>query len=148
LKGAVVVHDHFKPYHGLLEVYHAFCNARILRELKALIELEKEPWAELMRAVLRKANTAVRAAREAGKKALAPEEVKGVRRELLGGGADGSGLASRAAEVADDGQGPWTSQTVRRPQSARQVEKVHHGLMRRSDGAPGPVERRRLTIRQ
>jgi transposase len=76
LKGGVVVHDHFKPYSGLLDVYHAFCNAHILRELEALIEFEKEPWAELMRAMLREANAAVRAAREAGKQALAPEEVE------------------------------------------------------------------------
>jgi transposase len=76
LKGGVIVHDHFKPYHGLIEVHHAFCNAHILRELEALIEFEKEPWTELMRAVLREANVAVRAAREAGKKALPPEQVK------------------------------------------------------------------------
>src|SRR5277367_3960325 len=66
LKGGVVVHDHFKPYNGLVEVIHAFCNAHILRELEGLIEFEKEPWAELMRAMLREANEAVRAAREAG----------------------------------------------------------------------------------
>ena len=76
LKGGVIVHDHFKPYNGLVEVYHAFCNAHILRELEALIEFEKEPWAELMRAVLREANAAVQAAREAGKRALPPEQVK------------------------------------------------------------------------
>ena len=76
LKGGVVVHDHFKPYNGLLEVYHAFCNAHILRELEGLIAFENEPWAELMRAVLREANAAVRAAREAGKRALPPEQVK------------------------------------------------------------------------
>ena len=76
MKGGVIVHDHFKPYNGLVEVYHAFCNAHILRELEALIEFEKEPWAELMRAVLREANAAVQAAREAGKRALPPEQVK------------------------------------------------------------------------
>jgi hypothetical protein len=41
LKGGVVVHDHFKPYNTLVEIYHAFCNAHILRELEALIEFEK-----------------------------------------------------------------------------------------------------------
>jgi transposase len=76
LKGGVIVHDHFKPYGSLLEIYHAFCNAHILRELEGLIEFDKEAWAELMRAVLREANAAVRAAREAGKRALPPEEVK------------------------------------------------------------------------
>ena len=69
LKGGVVVHDHFKPYSGLDEVIHAFCNAHILRELEGLIEFEKEPWAELMRAMLREANEAVakRAERERGR---------------------------------------------------------------------------------
>jgi transposase len=76
LKGGVVVHDHFKPYNGLLEVHHAFCNAHILRELEGVIEFEKEPWAELMRAVLLEANAAVRAAREAGKRALSTEQVE------------------------------------------------------------------------
>jgi transposase len=76
LKGGVAVHDHFPAYNRLLAVLHAFCNGHILRELEALIEFEKEPWAELMRAVLREANAAVRAAREAGKRALPPEEVK------------------------------------------------------------------------
>jgi transposase len=76
LKGGVVVHDHFKPYSGLLGVYHAFCNAHILRELEGLIEFDKEAWAELMRAVLCEANATVRAAREAGKRALPAEEVE------------------------------------------------------------------------
>src|SRR5271154_4280558 len=76
LKGGVVVHDHFKPYNGLVEVIHAFCNAHILRELEGLIEFEKESWAELMRAMLREANEAVRAAREAGKRALPTEQVE------------------------------------------------------------------------
>ena len=43
LEGGVVVHDHFKPYYGLTGVAHAFCNARHLRELKALIESTKSP---------------------------------------------------------------------------------------------------------
>ena len=67
LKGGVVVHDHFKPYNGLVDVDHAFCNAHILRELEAVIEFEKESWAESIRDVLREANAAVRAACEAGR---------------------------------------------------------------------------------
>ena len=76
LKGGVVVHDHFKPYNGLVDVDHAFCNAHILRELEAVIEFEKESWAELMRDVLREANAAVRAACEAGARALPPKQVE------------------------------------------------------------------------
>jgi len=73
LQKGVVVHDHFLPYRGMDAVDHAFCNAHILRELQALIEFEKEPWAELMRAVLLDANAAVNTAREAGASALPPE---------------------------------------------------------------------------
>jgi len=75
LQGGVVVHDHFLPYRGMDAVDHAFCNAHILRELQALIEFEKEPWAELMRTMLLDANAAVDKAREAGACALPPETV-------------------------------------------------------------------------
>jgi transposase len=75
LQGGVVVHDHFLPYRGMDKVDHAFCNAHILRELQALIEFEKEPWAELMRAVLLDANAAVGKARETGASALPPETI-------------------------------------------------------------------------
>jgi Transposase IS66 family/Family of unknown function (DUF6444) len=77
LEGGVVVHDHFKPYYGLTDVAHAFCNAHHLRELKALIEIDKEPWANDMSDLLVEANAAVRAAREAGETALAPAAIEG-----------------------------------------------------------------------
>ena len=41
----IVVHDHWKPYYTLKAVLHALCNAHHLRELKALVEIEKEDWA-------------------------------------------------------------------------------------------------------
>ena len=71
LQGGVVVHDHFKPYYGLTGVAHAYCNAHHLRELKALIELDAEPWAKDMRDLLVEANDAVRKARQQGATALA-----------------------------------------------------------------------------
>ena len=74
LKGGVVVHDHFLPYRGMDAVEHAYCNAHILRELQGLIEFDKEPWAELMRDTLIEANLAVNEAREAGARALAPDQ--------------------------------------------------------------------------
>ena len=40
----VVVHDHWKSYFQMQGVRHALCNAHHLRELKALEEIEKEPW--------------------------------------------------------------------------------------------------------
>jgi transposase len=75
LKGGVVVHDHFLPYRRLDAVDHAFCNAHILRELQCLIEFDKEPWAEHMRAMLLDANAAVNKARDAGATALEPKVI-------------------------------------------------------------------------
>ena len=56
LSGAsgVMVHDHWKPYFTMEGVTHALCNAHILRELKALVEIEKEPWARQMQRLLRR----------------------------------------------------------------------------------------------
>lgn len=48
-----VVHDHWKSYYNLIGVEHALCNQHHLRELKAIIEHDKEPWAEDMRRLLR-----------------------------------------------------------------------------------------------
>lgn len=48
-----VVHDHWKPYYQLPKVLHALCNQHHLRELKALIEYDKECWARKMQRFLR-----------------------------------------------------------------------------------------------
>ena len=59
-----VVHDHWKPYYRMPKVLHALCNAHHLRELKALIEIEKEDWARKMQILLRRACHVVNLARE------------------------------------------------------------------------------------
>jgi transposase len=61
----VVVHDHWKPYYTMQGVLHALCNAHHLRELKALVEIEKEAWARKMQRLLRRACHATNLAREA-----------------------------------------------------------------------------------
>jgi transposase len=76
LQGGVVVHDHFMPYRGMDKVDHAFCNAHILRELQALIEIDGETWAEAMRDMLLDANAAVNKAREASQTALPAKTVE------------------------------------------------------------------------
>ncbi len=48
-----VVHDHWKAYYKLTDVLHGLCNQHHLRELKALIEHEKEAWATKMTRLLR-----------------------------------------------------------------------------------------------
>jgi len=62
----IVVHDHWKPYYTMSGVLHALCNAHHLRELKALIDIEKEAWARKMHQLLRRACHAVNLARERG----------------------------------------------------------------------------------
>ena len=59
----IVVHDHWHPYYTLKGVLHALCNAHHLRELKALIEIDKEDWARQMQRLLRRACHAVNLAR-------------------------------------------------------------------------------------
>jgi transposase len=62
----IIVHDHWKPYYTMKGVLHALCNAHHLRELKALVEIEKEEWARKMQSLLRRACHAVNLARERG----------------------------------------------------------------------------------
>jgi transposase len=62
----IVVHDHWKPYYTMQGVLHALCNAHHLRELKALVEIEKEDWACKMQQLLRRACHAANLARERG----------------------------------------------------------------------------------
>ena len=53
----VVIHDHFAPYYSKMnDVQHALCNAHHLRELKAVIEIDKEEWAKSMWRLLLLAN--------------------------------------------------------------------------------------------
>jgi len=70
LQGGVIVQDHFKPSFTLTGVAHALCNAHYRRELKALIEIEKEPWAAKMARLLRNAARAVGHAVEPGQSAV------------------------------------------------------------------------------
>ena len=60
----IVVHDHWKPYYTIEGVLHALCNAHHLRELKALVEIEKEEWARKMQRLLRRACHITNRARE------------------------------------------------------------------------------------
>ena len=71
-EGGVIVHDGFKSYRKLDGRPHALCNAHHLRELKALIQFDREPWATKMRDCLRDACKAVGEARAKGQTALSP----------------------------------------------------------------------------
>jgi transposase len=68
-----VVHDHWKSYYTLFGVEHGLCNQHHLRELKAIIEHDKEPWASDMRRLLR---VALRCRHFHGGNAIPPERLK------------------------------------------------------------------------
>ncbi len=71
LQGGVIVHDHFKRYFTLKGVAHALCNAHHLRALKALMDIEKAPWATKLSRLLVTAVRAVRQAVQQGQSAVA-----------------------------------------------------------------------------
>jgi transposase len=73
LAGGIAVHDHFKPYYALPGLQHALCNAHHLRELKALMMFEREPWAAAMSQFLLSANRLVAELVEQGQVALADD---------------------------------------------------------------------------
>ncbi len=84
LEGAtgVAVHDHFKSYYTMKDVLHALCNAHHLRELKALIEIEKERWALKMQRLLRRACHATNLARDHDHSAVKPGLVALIQRKF------------------------------------------------------------------
>ncbi len=49
----IIVHDFWRSYLTMGGVLHALCNAHHLRELKALMDIEKEPWARALPRFLR-----------------------------------------------------------------------------------------------
>ena len=50
-----LVHDGWESYRGFKDCIHSLCNAHHLRELKALAEDHKQPWAEQMGKLLQEA---------------------------------------------------------------------------------------------
>jgi transposase len=112
----IVVHDHWKPYYTMQGVLHALCNAHHLRELKALVEIEKEEWARKMQRLLRRACHAGNSARERGVP-LKPQLIEccGRRYDAI----LAEGLAFHEAQVplaraAMKGGGKWRGRAPRR----------------------------------
>jgi transposase len=117
-----VVHDHWKPYYTLAGVRHALCNAHHLRELKALVEIEKEDWARGMRRLLRRACHATNLARDRGVP-LKPSLIDCIERcydAILA-----EGLAFHAAQPA------LVSAAVAARHRGRPARRVGHNLLLR-----------------
>ena len=120
--GGIVVHDHWKPYFTMEGVRHALCNAHHLRELQALIEIEKEGWARKMQRLLRRACHAVNLARERGV-ALKPGLVERFR-----GCYDAITAEGIAFHEAQPPLAPKSSKAKRRGSKPR---RTGHNLLRR-----------------
>lgn len=114
----IVVHDHWKPYYTLPGVQHGLCNAHHARELKGLIEIEKEAWSSKMWRLLRVACHATNLAREAST-TLKPRLVALITRRYDSFVAEG--LAFHEAQ-------PALTKTKRR---GRPPRRVGHNLLRR-----------------
>ena len=120
--GGIVVHDHWKPYFTMEGVRHALCNAHHLRELQALIEIEKKGWARKMQRLLRRACHAVNLARERGV-ALKPGLVERFR-----GCYDAITAEGIAFHEAQPPLAPRSSKAKRRGSKPR---RTGHNLLRR-----------------
>jgi transposase len=117
-----VVHDHWAPYYTMKGVLHALCNAHHLRELKALVEIEKEDWARKMQRLLRRACHATNLAHEQGVR-LQPRLIALIERcydTILA-----EGLAFHQAQPA------LISADVKAKRRGRSPRRVGHNLLLR-----------------
>jgi transposase len=128
----VAVHDHWKPYYTLKGVLHALCNAHHLRELQALIEIEKEVWARKMRCLLRRACHAANLAREQDAP-LSPRLIALIERCYNAIVAEG--FAFHEAQPALAGAATFGKRRGRRPR------RVGHNLLLRLHGRKQDVLR-------
>jgi len=119
LMTGIIVHDHWKPYYTMTDVDHALCNAHHLRELKALIEIEKEPWAKRMYKLLIKACRTVERAIARGADALAAATMR--RLDRLYDAVVVSGLAFHRAQPA----------LLKKGARGRQPRRTGHNLLMR-----------------
>ena len=72
------MHDCFSSNWTLESVEHGVCNAQILQELEALIEIEKEPWVSDMKTILLDGLKPTRTARSQRQDAVDPEAIKDI----------------------------------------------------------------------
>jgi transposase len=118
----IVVHDHWKPYYTLKNVLHALCNAHHLRELQALIEIEKEVWARKMQRLLRRACHAANLARELDAP-LSPRFIALIERCYDGIVAEGFAFHEALPMLADASD--------KRKRRGRKPRRVGHNLLLR-----------------
>ena len=75
-----VIHDCLSSYFTMENVRHGVCNQHLIRELTAAHEIDGEPWAAEMRAILYEARDLAEAARNAGQNAVDPVAIAKIER--------------------------------------------------------------------
>lgn len=120
----IVVHDHWKPYYTMPGVVHALCNAHHLRELQALVEIEREEWARRMQVLLRRACHAAHLARDR-EEALDPRFIDLISRCYDARIAEGLALHEAQPPLAIKRNGDGT------PNRGRPPRRVGHNLLLR-----------------
>ncbi len=126
-EGGVVVHDHWRAYLSLETVDHAFCNAHLLRELQAVCELDKEPWAEALRATLLDADEAVRTAKAQGASALPAETIKAFEDRYWAAVREGLALHRSLPGLRSLDQPEKAQEAAARSQSPHPVQDLQGG---------------------
>ncbi len=120
----IVVHDHWKPYFTMPGVRHALCNAHHLRELKALIEIEKERSAGKMARLLNRACHAANLARQRGRP-LKPSLIARFRRSYDAITAEGTAFHETQPPLAPAKDGARRRGRKRRRTGHNLVLRLH-----------------------
>jgi len=136
----IVVHDHWKPYYTMPGVLHALCNAHHLRELKALIDIEKEDWARQMHRLLRRAAHAVNLARERGR-VLKPRLIERFARRYDAIVAAGLTFHEAQAPLRSSPSMLPAAETKGRKRRGRKPRRTGHNLLLRLSGRKQDVLR-------
>lgn len=77
-----IIHDCWPPYLALETAEYGLCNAHLLRELQAVIDHDKEPWATDMKDLLSDALTLTQKACDQGRLAVSPEHVRQINQRF------------------------------------------------------------------
>ena len=119
------VHDCFSSNWTLEGVEHGVCNSHTLRELKALIEFEKEPWASDMTAILLDAKKIRDIARSQGQDAVEPEAIKEIERRY--------DACCEQAITVHENQPPLTPESEKKKPGRRKRRTGHNLALRFKD---------------
>ena len=119
------VHDCFSSNWTLKGVKHGVCNSHTLRELKALIEFEKEPWASDMTTILLDAKKIRDIARSQGQDAVEPEAIKEIERRY--------DACCEQAITVHENQPPLTPESEKKKPGRRKRRTGHNLALRFKD---------------